>query len=716
VPYLQSYKRLSKLIQDESFEPMISWGLRMALSGTLPIIWGIATSHIDDAIWITLTAEAISWVEMKGSFAWRVRTLMMGAVLAILFSLLGAITGTSVWLSVISMFVAGFLATLLKSIGDRASGLAMCVYLLFIICNAYPPADTAGLEHRTVLIAAGAAWPVLVGIFISLLMPAEEPFRRQIALIWRAVSELVDTIAAKGSGRHNDVYLKEKDVRTAIDNSYEFYGRMAHQVNKNDHKQYQLVQLRRIAGIVSVNIIAMGEEMDAINIPELDEALRIKAATLFNILHEAITRISVFVITLKPEERLLAVTHINRIKKFNWLIRQYPLPAGEQQSSAIKRIIKLTDRTVKLLENAIQRVDHMGTDAPVYRSYSFIKTLFVLKPKYLLRNIQLLFNFNTLTNRYALRSAIAATFALFIYKWFHIDHGYWLPFSVMIVIQPYFGATLKKALDRIAGTLLGGLTGSLLLYLPVGLHLKEVILFLTFILMVYYIRKQYAVAAFIITLNLVLLFNIDSAYSNMILITRALCTIGGALLAVVSGFALLPAWDKKWLPTHLAAAINCNYRYFTATFFSPAPIASWTKQKRQAESKNSNVFDSFNRYMDEPGKEKTELYYSIITTNVRITRNLNNIHLEQDEKNTERLTTPTPRQQNRINECLAAFNNVVRCITSLNPGMRANIIEPSLVLSTPFALNEAQARSLEKLIIELKNMQEDLEKLTPSLN
>jgi hypothetical protein len=687
---------------------MISWGLRMALSGTLPVVWGLATGRLNDAIWITLTAEAISWVEMKGSFAWRARTLLMGAALCMAFGALGAVTGGNVWLSVVFILIATFFATLLKNIGDRASGLSICVYLLFIISNAYPTVGLNELQHRLALICIGAAWPVLVGVFISLLMPAKEPFRRQIALIWRAISALTATIPQGGDGRNHDLYLKEKEVRAAIDNSFQFYGTMAHQADKNDQPHYQLAQLRKAAGLVAVNIIAMGEEMEYLPAIGADDPLRIKTATLFNILQEAITRISVLVITLKPEEKLLAVSHINRLKKFAELIRQRPLPAEEQQATAVKSLLKHTGRTIGLLESVIKRIELMGKDLPVYRSYSFIKTVLVLKPKYLLRNIRVLFNFTTLTTRYAVRSAIAAAVALFIYKWFGIDYGYWLPFSVVIVIQPYFGATLKKALERIAGTVLGGLAGGLFLYLPVGLHLNEVILFLTFILMIYYIRTQYAIATFLVTLNLVLLLNIESAYSNTILVTRAICTVGGSLLAVVSGFALLPSWDRKWLPSHLAAAIQFNYAYFTATFFSATPLTNWTKYKRPAEGRSSDVFDSFNRYVEEPGHEKAEYYYGLITTNVRITRNLNNIHLEQEEKTAEQERTATPEQQKRINECLNHFNEVARHLPLLSPSIQVNITDYDPLFGSPFLLNEAQMVSLEKLIIELKTMIADL--------
>ena len=714
--YFKSYKRINRLIQDESFEPLISWGFRMALSGTLPVIWGIATGRLNEAVWITLTAEAVCWVELKGSFSWRIRTLLTGAVLAIFFSTLGTIIGNNVWLSMLGMFIAGYLATLLKNIGDRASGLALCVYMLFIICNAYPAKEFFEIKHRLALIAIGASWPVIVGMFISLLTPVQEPFRRQIALIWRAIAILVTTISKAGTDKNKrefteDILLKEKDVRTAIDNSYQFFGRMAHQVNKKNNQQYQLALLRKNAGLVAVNVIAMGEEMEHIDIPKLDETLLVKAATLFSAMNEAINRISVFIITLKAEEKLLAISHINRLKKLITLIREYPLPQDEKQTNAIKRILQLTDRTIKLLESAIQRIEHMGKDIPVYRSYSFLKTVFVLRPQYLYSNLRVLFNTTSHTTRYALRSAIAATLALFIYKWFHIDHGYWLPFSVMIVIQPYFGATFKRGRDRIVGTLLGGITGSLLLHLPTGLHIKEVILFLTFILMVYYIKKRYSVAVFIITLNLVLLFNIEMAYNDKIMLTRALCTIGGSLLAVISGFALLPTWDKKWLPAHLADAIYSNYEYFISTFYSEKRIMNWTKYKRMAESKNSNVFDSFNRYVEDPGKEKSLDFYDLITYNVRITRDLNNIHLEQDEKKVTPASYPTMQQQKRIGECLDLFNSILKYLPELNPDIKISIPNNKGNMLTPFILNDAQMISLEKLIIELNSMRDDMNKL-----
>ena len=186
------------------------------------------------------------------------------------------------------------------------------------------------------------------------------------------------------------------------------------------------------------------------------------------------------------------------------------------------------------------------------------------------------------------------------------------------------------------------------------------------------------------------------------------------MLAVLSGVALLPTWDEKWLPSHLAKAIKGNYDYFIATFFTKERTLTWTRYKRPAESANSNAFDSFNRYVQEPGEKQPEVYYDLITCNVRITRNLNNIHLEQDEKKLLKEETATAQQQQKINESHALFEKVLAQTALLRGGTGIAVHMPADQFHTPMRLNEAQMIALEKLIIELKAMLQDFEQLGKS--
>jgi uncharacterized membrane protein YccC len=715
------YKQLNKLIEKETIESTFSWGLRMAISAIVPVLWGLSTNRLAEASWITLTAECICWMELKGSFGQGARVLFAGILLTLVFGFLGTITANNFFLSLACMFAVGFVAVQFKNLGNRGSGLAICVYVLYILCNAYPVQDAAALWHRTALIAIGGTWCMTVGVFITLLMPAREPYRRTIALIWQSIGQLTSSIAKgwDGNGTRNslrNIYLQEKQVRTSIDDSFHFYEAMAHQANKNDKEEYQLAQFRKATALIAAHITAISEELENIHINDIENSLQLKIYAILKALQQMADRMAVYVVTLQPEEELLLTSRIDRLNKMSALLKEYDLPEGAT-SQTIKRIIRLTERVVKLVESSMTRLQEMGDDKAVFRSYSLIKTLFVLHPRHLVRNLKILLDPDTFTVRYALRAAVAATIALFIDKWFHIDHGYWIPFTTLTIMQPYFGATFKKAIDRVIGTILGGFAGGLLLRSPVSIYVKEAMLFLCFVFMIYFIRRRYAVATFFITFSLVLLFDVERELDQSLIFIRMGSTLGGAILAILSGFVLLPHWDTKWLPVHIANTISSNYQYFINTFFSDKPITNWTRFKRIAESKNSNAFDSFNRYMQEPSLKKKpySIYYHIITHNVRLTREVNNIHLEQENRS-DKVATASDDGSKKILECLDWFNRNLVLSKEITNAAPPELQQVAPSYTPPFVLTQHQKLYIDRILIELKTMHQDLQRLNDKVH
>lgn len=713
-----AYKKLQQFLDEESLEPALGWGLRMAFSLAVPIIWGIQTGHTTSAEWIALTAECICWVALKGTYAQRLRIMAGGTFLALLFAVIGNLTGHSLILSILGMMVVAFLSGLFKNLGDRGSGLSICVYLMFLLNNAHPVWGDE-LVKRCEWILVGGAWHAFLGIATFILLPAQQPYRRTIALIWKANATLIQSIGKGWDGKaprsnQRAIYLNEKAVRLAIDQSFLFHERMAHQVtHEKNNQEYQLAQVRKAAALVATTMGAINEELESINRLQLDETLRLKLSDVFKALEQTADRMAVFILSKRSEEELLVDTRLQKLDRMITVLKEHKEPQQLITAKILRRIVHLLERLVKLVEASLDRLDDV-TETSVFRSYSLIKTVLILHPKHWLRNLRLLFNINSHTMRYVLRSAVVAGIAMAVWKIFNIQRGYWIAFTVLIVLQPYFGATIQKARDRTIGTVLGGVAGGLFLLLPTGLHLKEIMLFFSAISMMYFFRHRYSVASFFITLNLVLLFSVSAELNRELLIIRALCTLGGAVLAVVAGFVLLPAWDKKWLPRHLAAALHMNYDYFVFTFIQPQPTISWTKNKRMAETENSNAFDSFNRYMQEPGvtRKAYSAYYQFITHSVRLTRELNNINLEQDGKEEAALQQQaTPEQVKLVADCLYVFNEVVNIIPALYKKEAVEVKKSMSDITQLFHLSAPQVVYLEKMIVELKALHRNLEDL-----
>lgn len=694
----------------------------MALSAMVPLMWGLYTGRLAEAGWIALMAECICWVELKGDFQHRLKLLAGSSALALSFAILGSATGHILWLSVVLMAVVGFISSLLKNIGNRGSGLAICVFALFIFCNAFPATTWPELKERTLLVSIGVLWNGIAGIISSFFIPAQRPYRRSIAFIWKSIEELTTTISKgwEGTGpksNEHDIYLKEKEIRNAIDTSLELYEKMAHESNEKDGHEHILAQVRKAAALVGAQVLTITEELANLNRRQLDSAIRIKIFTILRATEQTLERMAVYTINTEKAEELILRSRITRLYKLVELLREQ-LPAEDSaEKKNILRFAQLTERNTRVVEAAFNHLQGIVNERSMIRSYSLMKTIFILHPKYWLRYIQLLFNFNTFTFRYALRSAIAAAVAMFIYKFWDIDHGYWIPFTLIIVTQTYFGATLNKAKDRVIGTVVGGVVAGLFLKLPTGLYLQEALLFLTFIPMIYYLRRRYSVAAFFITVNLVLLFNLNRELNDMVILTRALSTIAGSAIALIAGFALLPTWDKEWLPKHLAKAVYANYIYFRAVFFPQPEDVTWTRYKGKVESANSNAFDSFSRYMEEPSfrKRPFAIFYYIMTHNIRITRELNNIELEQGNNTEDVDEITTKRQQQLVMDCLAAFNENIPCTRKLDPETSFEVLEPEKAMAEFQQLSPHQEIYLEKMLVELRAIHKDLAVLAEKL-
>jgi uncharacterized membrane protein YccC len=203
---------------------------------------------------------------------------------------------------------------------------------------------------------------------------------------------------------------------------------------------------------------------------------------------------------------------------------------------------------------------------------------------------------------------------------------------------------------------------------------------------------------------------------NNVIIIRALSTIGGAALAVVGEFALLPTWDKKWLPRHIASAIHANYNYFLFTYFPNnfSSVHQWTHYRRIAESSNSNAFDSFNRYTQEPTSKDKDytLYYQLISHCIRITRELNNYHLEAESNRNNFDIKSFLARKLIIKDCLLQYNRIEHSLQKMSVESEKDIpqqifeeIEPNTI-----PISDTQSIYVDKLNVELNAFVRDMGK------
>jgi uncharacterized membrane protein YccC len=207
--------------------------------------------------------------------------------------------------------------------------------------------------------------------------------------------------------------------------------------------------------------------------------------------------------------------------------------------------------------------------------------------------------------RHALRTMAIAAPALAIAANWHGSFARWLPITVILTIQPFYATTWQRALERTAGTVLGGFIGAALALLAATPLALVALLFPLSV--IGFSARQVSYGAYVacLTPQLVILVELlDPGHSSWeIAIMRALFTVLGGAVAVVGALLLWPIWEPLRLGEQLAATLAAYRRYAHAVLselLGEAPISLAEEARRQAGVASNNLEVSLTRALQEP--------------------------------------------------------------------------------------------------------------------
>ena len=141
--------------------------------------------------------------------------------------------------------------------------------------------------------------------------------------------------------------------------------------------------------------------------------------------------------------------------------------------------------------------------------------------------------------RHAAVMAVAMGVSVFLVLHFEVPHGYWVPMTMALVLQPFGVETTTRARQRIAGTIGGGLLAlGLALVLPTGV-VAVAVLPLMVLGVAYSILGRYSKSVMFLTPSAVLLANLASRDAEIsATLHRLVATLVGGIVAAVLALLL----------------------------------------------------------------------------------------------------------------------------------------------------------------------------------
>lgn len=174
------------------------------------------------------------------------------------------------------------------------------------------------------------------------------------------------------------------------------------------------------------------------------------------------------------------------------------------------------------------------------------------------------------TGRHATRLAILLPASELLGLVLPVARGYWVPLTILFVLQPDFRTTFVRGVARIAGTVAGVILATVLAgALPPQPVVTVLLVAVCAWGMYAFFLANYALFSVFVTALAVLLVDVlePDALSDTLLARTLHTAVGGAIALLA--YVLWPTWERQRLPEGLAASIAGVRRYAAAV------LAGW---------------------------------------------------------------------------------------------------------------------------------------------
>ncbi len=614
---------LTRRVEHESLRPDAGRAVRCTLAVMAPLLFAAAGHLPVEAAFAALAAQNVAIPDVRGAYALRFSLLL--AVTAVLAACagLGGILAPHLVLAVAGMAVVAGAGGLWRHLSsDYGPGVAISSTLMYAIGLA----GTGGPElagRHMVAALAGGSWGLLLQVGFWPFRP-QHPLRRAVSDSWLGVADLFAAIGSDApvgsAARHQAIAGAETTLRTVLDQTYEALA-LAGAARPAGWLR-QLGELQSDAARLASQVGALGTALEAL--PPSDWAKLAPAwQTVLTTLTNTARTVALAVVSRQPAH--LAACEV-RLRRLDFLLQALQARVPPAAAAPVAGLVRQIGTHLAIVGRDLRATIERAGERTAISLELFDLNVWTMRP--LASALNFSGKFDPTLVRFSARIAVLTMAGVLAFKGWNLPHGYWLPFTMVVVLQPDYGATRRRAAQRMLGTLAGSILASLLLLLHLPLAAIMVATAVACCAFTYHLKRRYGISVVFITLFVVLLTESSSRVELSFTIERLASTTAGGLLALFAALVFWPIWERERFPPLLAKALRANAGYLAllarqlaeGSAYGPATIQA----KRRAETANSTVFSSLQRMMGDPKnrQDRLEQAAALANGNQRLTRGL----------------------------------------------------------------------------------------------
>ena len=661
-----------------------------------PVLFAQLHPAPNELVFAAIAAQNIAFFEVRGDYR-----LRMGVVVSTLV-ILGAATafGAASGFALLPALAAAALVAACMGLwrhlsSDYGPSLAISSMLLFLIAQETAPVFSAGhIGHAALWTLGGGAWGLLVQIVPWLFRP-QQPLRASVAECWSATAALFEAHNSASPGpaadRHSGVMEKEAALRTTLDKTYALLA--ASQTRRSRTFLDRLNRLAHLAARLAMRVGTLHTAVATASAETSNHTLAPAFQPVLVSLTNVARTVSLAVVSRQPAHLALAGVRLRRLAH---LLDGFEKRL-DPQSPATAHLpdhLTLVRESLAEAETALRETIDRSAERTAFSLELTDTDTWSLRP--LGAALNLTRRIDPVLVRFTIRVTFLTVLGAALAHWLKLPHGYWLPFTVIVVLQPDYGATRVRAAQRVSGTVLGSFIAIGILWLALPSSVLFAMMTLSLFAFGFFMKRDYSIGVLFVTIFVVLLTTLHQPVTATLAWERLASNVLGGAIALIGAVVFWPMWERRRLPGILATALRANLAYWETTDTALHEGRGYDERlilaKRRVETANAAVFASLQRLAADPQNRRAGLEQAaaLANGNQRLTRAFSLLALQCVPG--APLASPAHDQFSaRLSSALAALANTVAGHAGNRGALRAlhGDIARSVVSPAPLPVPES---------------------------
>lgn len=536
-------------------------GLRISFGAIIPALIGYYFGDLSVGIAISLGALISSIPDTPGPVSHRRNALLATLFLFFITTFITQVINKYPILIGIELLVFGFIFGMFATWGPRAAAVGTSTLIMIFLSISESGTANNFLEY-SLFVTIGCAWYTLLSLSLSQFMPyrlAQQELAeaiREVATFIRIKSEFYD-LKSDTDRSFSKLIDQQIIINTHLDSLREILFKSKLIVKDS-------TSIGRILILIFSDILDLFEKTMATQYNYDEIRSRFGETEAFN------------------EIRITLIRLANELDNFGYSLGANRRPRSlfnlQDDLENLKKLIDQTteesNETTFVLKKILINVRSISLRIQTLYSYFQKKEVdtkrnigdiskFVSHDVYDLRSFRNNLSFRSNTFRHSLRLAIILVIGYVVADLLNFNaHVHWILLTILVILKPGWSLTKERNFQRLAGTIIGGIAGIIILIWIKDPSARFVILLIFMVLTYSLIRINYIISVMFMTPYLLILFSFLGQDTMEVAQERIFATFIGSGLAFISSYIIFPSWERHQIQDNMQKLLIANYNYF----------------------------------------------------------------------------------------------------------------------------------------------------------